>query len=62
MIKRVSFAGVSAKKKEYIVNEVNTLTSMNYLHVLRYHDYAINRQDFTVDIVMEYCSGGELLD
>lgn len=35
---------------------------MDYIHILRYIDYEINRKDITVDIVMEYCEGGTLQD
>jgi len=35
---------------------------MNYVHILRYLDYEINKKDVTVDIVMEHCEGGTLQD
>ncbi len=35
---------------------------MDYIHILRYLDYQINKKDVTVDIVMEYCEGGSLQD
>jgi serine/threonine protein kinase len=62
MLKKVSFSSLSPKKKEHIVNEVNTLIRLDYVHILRYLDYAINKKDVTVDIVMEYCRGGTLQD
>lgn len=62
ILKKISFSSISPKKKEHIVNEVNTLIRMEYIHILRYLDYEINKKDFTVDIVMEYCHGGSLQD
>lgn len=62
ILKKVSFSALSPKKKEHIVNEVNTLIRLDYVHILRYLDYAINKKDVTVDIVMEYCRGGTLQD
>jgi NIMA (never in mitosis gene a)-related kinase len=62
ILKKISFSSISPKKKEHIVNEVNTLIRMDYIHILRYIDYQINKKDITVDIVMEYCQGGSLLD
>jgi serine/threonine protein kinase len=35
---------------------------MDYIHILRYLDFEINKKDLTVDIVMEYCEGGTLQD
>lgn len=35
---------------------------MNYVHILRYLDYEINKKDVTVDIAMEHCEGGTLQD
>lgn len=52
ILKRVSFSAITPKEKEYIVNEVNTLLQMNYVHILRYLDYEINKKEITVDIVM----------
>jgi hypothetical protein len=52
ILKKVSFSAITSKEKEYIVNEVNTLLQMNYVHILRYLDYEINKKDVTVDIVM----------
>jgi serine/threonine protein kinase len=60
MLKKVSFGSLSPKRKQHIVNEVNTLIRLDYVHILRYLDYAINKKDVTVDIVMEYCRGGTL--
>lgn len=60
MLKKVSFSSISPKKKEHIVNEVNTLIRMDYIHLLKYLDFEINKRDVTVDIVMEYCQGGTL--
>ena len=62
MLKKISFSSISPKKKEHIVNEVNTLIRMEYIHILRYLDYEINKKDVTVDIAMEYCEGGSLSD
>jgi serine/threonine protein kinase len=62
ILKKVSFSAITPKEKEYIVNEVNTLLQMNYVHILRYLDYEINKKDMTVDIVMENCEGGSLQD
>ena len=62
ILKKVSFSAITAKEKEYIVNEVNTLLQMNYVHILRYLDYEINKKEVTVDIVMENCEGGTLQD
>lgn len=39
MIKKVSFSSISSKKKEHIVNEVNTFIHMDYIHLLRYLDF-----------------------
>ena len=58
----MSFSAITAKEKEHIVNEVNTLLQMNYVHILRYLDYEINKKDLTVDIVMEQCEGSSLQD
>jgi mitogen-activated protein kinase kinase len=60
ILKKINFSSISPKKKEHIVNEVNTLIRMEYIHILRYLDYEINKKDVTVDIVMEYCEGGSL--
>jgi NIMA (never in mitosis gene a)-related kinase len=60
VLKKVSFSSISPKEKEHIVNEVNTLLQMNYVHILRYLDYEINKKDVTVDIVMEHCEGSTL--
>lgn len=62
ILKKVSFSAITPKEKEYIVNEVNTLLQMNYVHILRYLDYEINKKEVTVDIVMENCEGGTLQD
>lgn len=62
ILKKVPFSSISPKKKEYIVNEVNTLIRMDYIHILKYLDYDINKKDITVDIVMELCQGGTLQD
>lgn len=62
MLKKIPFSCLSPKRKEHIVNEVNTLIRMDYLHILRYLDYQINKKDVTVDILMEYCDGGSLQD
>lgn len=62
ILKKVSFSAITSKEKEYIVNEVNTLLQMNYVHILRYLDYEINKKDVTVDIVMENCEGGTVQD
>jgi serine/threonine protein kinase len=62
MIKKIPFSSLSPKKKEHIVNEVNTLLRMDYIHILRYLDFEINKHDVTVDIAMEYCQGGSLND
>lgn len=35
---------------------------MDYIHILKYLDYEINKKDITVDIVMELCQGGTLQD
>jgi len=35
---------------------------MDYVHILRYLDFQINKKDLTVDIAMEYCQGGSLTD
>ena len=52
MLKKISFSAISSKEKEQIVNEVNTLLRMDYIHILRYLDFEINKKDITVDIAM----------
>lgn len=52
ILKKVPFSSLSSKAKEYIVNEVNTLLRMDYIHILRYLDFEINKKDVTVDIAM----------
>lgn len=60
IIKKISFSSVSPKQKEHLVNEVNTLLNLDYIHILRYLDFEINKKDVTVDIAMEFCEGGTL--
>lgn len=60
IIKKTPYSSISSKKKEHIVNEVNTLINMDYIYILRYLHFDINKKDITVDIAMEYCEGGSL--
>jgi serine/threonine protein kinase len=61
VVKRVSYA-VSAKEKQQLINEVNTLIKLDYIHIVKYLHYEINKKDVTVDLTIEYCSGGSLED
>ena len=35
---------------------------MDYIHLLKYLDFQINKKDVTVDIAIEYCNGGNVQD
>jgi serine/threonine protein kinase len=51
---------MNPKRKQQLVEEVNTLQQIKSNNVVRYIEHFINRTESSLSIVMEYCEGGSL--
>lgn len=58
--KAVEYGKMSEEKKQLLVSEVNLLSKLKHPNVVQYYNHIIHKKSFTLYIIMEYCSGGDL--
>lgn len=58
--KEVSFAKMVEKEKMQLVSEVNILRELRHPNIVRYYERFIDRENYKIYIVMEFCNGGDL--
>eukprot|EP01063_Lacrimia_lanifica_P009082 TRINITY_DN16108_c0_g1_i1.p1 TRINITY_DN16108_c0_g1~~TRINITY_DN16108_c0_g1_i1.p1 ORF type:complete len:647 (+),score=197.62 TRINITY_DN16108_c0_g1_i1:55-1995(+) len=58
--KEMDFGKMTDKEKQFIVTEVNILRSFRHPYIVRYYDRIIDREQYKIYIVMEYCENGDL--
>lgn len=59
-IKEIDYSQLRQKDKQNLVNEVNILRKLQNPHIVTYLDRNVDRDKKQINIVMEYCSGGDL--
>jgi len=59
-IKEIDYTDMSTKQRQMLVNEVNILRKLQSPYVVKYIDRRIDKEKRLVNIVMEYCPGGDL--
>lgn len=58
--KAVEYGKMSEEKKQLLVSEVNLLSKLKHPNIVQYFNHIIHKKSFTLYIIMEYCSGGDL--
>lgn len=58
--KEVSFAKMSEKEKMQLVSEVNILRELRHPNIVRYYERIIDKENYKIYIIMEFCNGGDL--
>ncbi|OHT09043.1 AGC family protein kinase [Tritrichomonas foetus] len=59
-LKKVDYSRMGYTEKQFLVNEVNILRKLQNEHVVRYLDRIVEKDKKIINIVMEYCPGGDL--
>lgn len=60
-LKKVKMMKLSGKEKENALNEVRILASFSHPNIVAYKEAFIDTPTSTLCIVMEFCSGGDIL-
>ena len=58
--KVVNYRAMREREKQALVNEVNCLRELAHPFIVRYYDRVIEKAGMTLEIVMEFCDGGDL--
>ncbi|KAF8057149.1 VTC4 [Scenedesmus sp. PABB004] len=58
VVKEIKTTSLSAKQKSATMDEVEVLAKLNHPNIVKYHDCFMD--DVYINIVMEYCNGGDL--
>ena len=58
--KVVNYRAMREREKQALVNEVNCLRELAHPFIVRYYDRVIDKSDMSLEIVMEFCDGGDL--
>lgn len=59
-LKKIDYHNISRSQKQLIINEINILRKINNDHVVRYLDRINEKDKYVINIIMEYCPGGDL--
>ena len=59
-LKRIDYGRMQSKEKQLLINEVNILKSLKNKHIVRYLDRFVEKDKKIINIIMEYCPGGDL--
>lgn len=59
-LKKIDYHNISRSQKQLIINEINILRKINNDHVVRYLDRINEKDKCVINIIMEYCPGGDL--
>lgn len=59
-LKRIDYSYLSRFQKQLIINEINILRKINNDHVVRYLDHINEKDNRVINIITEYCPGGDL--
>lgn len=51
---------MSRAEKKQLVLEVNILRELRHPNIVRYYERIVDKENFMIYIIMEYCSGGDL--
>ena len=60
-MKKVKMGKLSSKEKDNSLNEVRILASINHPNVIGYKEAFFEDSTNTLNVVMEYADGGDLL-
>jgi serine/threonine protein kinase len=58
--KKIPYGQMDAKEKHQLVEEVNILRELRSSHIVKYYEHVLDKTAMTINIVMEYCEGGDL--
>ncbi|KAI9189229.1 hypothetical protein H9P43_000659 [Blastocladiella emersonii ATCC 22665] len=58
--KEIMYDRMKQKERTQLVQEVNILRELNHPHIVKYHGRIVDRNNYIMYIMMEYCEGGDL--
>jgi serine/threonine protein kinase len=58
--KEVDYRRMKEKERRQLVQEVNILRELIHNHIVRYQCRFVDRENYIIYIMMEYCEGGDL--
>lgn len=58
--KEIDYKKMSEKEKRQLVAEVNILRELDHPNIVRYYERFVEKDRTVINILMEYCSGGDL--
>lgn len=60
VLKEIGYQSLNDKEKEQVIREVNLLARTRHEHIVRYHEYIIDKEKRVLYLILEYCRGGDL--
>lgn len=58
--KEIDFRKMNEKERKQLVTEVNILRDLHHPNIVKYYERIIDKENYLIYIIMEYCEGGDL--
>ncbi|KAL6631210.1 kinase-like protein [Neocallimastix californiae] len=58
--KEIDFRKMNEKERKQLVTEVNILRDLRHPNIVKYYERIIDKKNYLIYIIMEYCEGGDL--
>ena len=58
--KELNYGSMKEKYRHHITSEINILKELHHPNIVKYYDNIIDKETTKINIVMEYCPGGDL--